>query len=155
MRRERGTTTVEFAIIGSAAMLVLFSIIEVSRLVFTISVLGEVTRRGARMAAVCPVNDPAIAGTAVFSRGGGRVLPNLGVSNIRVEYLAANGSVVADPVGGFANISQVRVGIMNFEHQMLIPFSALNVVTPTFTTTLPRESLGIPRQGEIFNCAVG
>jgi Flp pilus assembly protein TadG len=68
---QKGTTTVEFAIVGSVAMLVLLTVIEFSRVLFVVNALGEGARRGARMAIVCPINDPAIAQTSIFSRSGG------------------------------------------------------------------------------------
>ena len=54
--RQKGVTTVEFAIIGTAFMIVLFGVIEVGRAVFTLNTLGETTRRAARIATVCPIN---------------------------------------------------------------------------------------------------
>ena len=56
--RQRGTTTVEFAIVGTVLMVVVFAVIEFGRALFVINMLTEATRRGARMAAVCPVSDP-------------------------------------------------------------------------------------------------
>ena len=61
--QQRGATTVEFAIIGVAMLLVLFGVIEVGRAMFVMNALGEATRRAARMAAVCPLNDTAAAQT--------------------------------------------------------------------------------------------
>ena len=61
MRRQHGTTTVEVAIIGVVVMVVLFGVIEIARVFFVFNALNEATRRGARVAAVCQLNDPAIA----------------------------------------------------------------------------------------------
>ena len=68
--RQKGTTTVEFAIVGTAMMLVLLLSIEMRRMIFVINTLGEATRRGGRMAAVCPINDPEISRVAVFNSSG-------------------------------------------------------------------------------------
>ncbi len=90
--RQRGATTVEFAIIGLLAMVVMLSLIEFSRLVFTLNALSEATRRGARMAAVCPINDPAIAQVAAFNApgdgGASAIVNNLTTGNVVVEYLS-------------------------------------------------------------------
>ncbi len=70
IRWQRGTTTVEFAIIGVVMFSVLFGVIEVGRAMFVMNALGESTRRAARMAAVCPINDPAIRNVGLFNAPG-------------------------------------------------------------------------------------
>jgi hypothetical protein len=51
------------------------------------------------------------------------------------------------------NIRYVRVGINGgFQMQTFIPGLSLVIPTPDFTATLPRESLGIPRQGAVVPC---
>jgi Flp pilus assembly protein TadG len=152
---QRGATTVEFAIIGVVMFTVLFGVIEVGRAMFVMNALGEATRRSARMAAVCPINDPAIAQVGLFNRPGqtgNRIVGGLSAANFAIEYLSGNGSVVADPVAGFSNIQFVRTRIVNFQHRMLIPFGTYLFTTPDFATTLRRESLGVPRDGVIQPC---
>lgn len=158
MQKQQGITTVEFAIIATLAMLVMLSVLELGRLLFVMNSLGEATRRGARMAVVCPIDDPAIARTAVFSTSGGGdgspVLHDFSTSNIQLDYLGAGGQVVdaTDPTN-FTQIRYVRVGVVNFQHTMLIfaPFNA-SFMMPPFESTLPRESLGVPRSGAITPC---
>jgi len=153
--RERGVTTVEFAFVGAAMLLVLFGVIEVGRAMFVLNALGEASRRAARMAAVCPINDPAIAQVGLFNAPGStgnRVVGNLSTANFAVEYLDANGTVLNDPAGNFSRIEFVRTRIVNFQHQMLIPFGSYIFTTPDFSTTLRRESLGVPREGMIQPC---
>ncbi len=154
-QRQRGTTTVEFAIIGAAMLMVLFGVIEVGRAMFVMNALGEATRRAARMATVCPINDPAIAQVGLFNAPGGtgnRILGDLTAANFAIEYLNAAGAVVADPVGNFSQIEFVRTRIANYQHQILIPFATSLITTPDFATTLRRESLGVPRDGVIQPC---
>lgn len=155
MRRgQSGTTTVEFAIVGAVAMTVLFAVVEFGRALFVMNALAEATRRGARVATVCPVNDPAGAAAAVFANGGGQstVVNGLTTSNVVIEYLNQAGSVVADPVAGFGDIRYVRARIVNFTHQLVIPFVMPTMTMPEFPTTVPRESLGIPREGVVNPC---
>jgi len=145
--RQAGTTTVEFAIIGLVAMMVLFAVIEFSRLVFVSGSLREATRRGARMAVVCPINDPAIAQVALFNGPGGSgrspVVSGLDVGNIAVDYLNTTGGQTLN----FMDIRYVRVRITGFQHRLLIPLFDLPFTMPAFPTTMPRESLGVPRVG--------
>ncbi len=158
--KQKGTTTVEFAIIGTVLMLVLLLTIEMSRLIFVLNTLGEVTRRGARVAAVCPVNDPEIARAAIFSSVGTDNSPlvhDLDTGNIRLTYLDENGGeitgVPSDP-DVFVTIRYVRVEIQNYVHRMVLPVP-VNFTMPRLASTFPRESLGIPRQGVIQSCSVG
>jgi Flp pilus assembly protein TadG len=150
-RLQGGTTTVEFAIIGIVAMVVLFSLLEFSRLVFELNALNEATRRGARMAAVCPVNDPAITQVAIFnapgSGGASPVITGLTASNVAVDYLNQTGGVIGSPAANFLQIRYVRVRMTNLQHTLLIPLFNLTLALPAYPTTLPRESLGIPRVG--------
>lgn len=145
--RQHGVTTVEFAIIGLVALVVLFALIEFSRLVFTINSLAEATRRGARMATVCPLNDPAIAQVTVFNAPGGSgaspIVGGLTTANVAVDYLTQAGTTTST----FEEIRFVRVRIVDFEHQLLIPLFGLTFALPEFPSTLPRESLGVPRVG--------
>lgn len=142
--KQSGTTTVEFAIVGVVLMIVLFSIIEFGRLLFTFSVLNEGARRATRLAAVCQINDAAISNAAQFA-----ALPGLNSSNVHVEYLAGNGTVIGAPSssGGFASIRFVRVRVGGYVHALAIPILGLSVTMPEFSAVLPRESLGITREG--------
>lgn len=153
---QSGVTTVEFAIIGVIVMVVLFGVIEVGRTVFALNTLAETTRRTARIATVCPINDPAIMEVAMFNAPGGGsgnlVLPNFSPANVAVEYLDFNGSVITDPVADFTSIHFVRARIVNYQHEMLIPMLNYIFTVPAYQTTLRRESLGVPRDGTIQPC---
>lgn len=144
---QAGTTSVEFAIVGLVAMMVLFAVIEFSRLVFVSGSLREATRRGVRMAVVCPINDPAIAQVALFNGPGGSgtspLVSGLGPGNIAVDYLGITGA----PTATFDEIRYVRVRIANYQHRFLVPMFNLTFTMPGFPTTMPRESLGVPRVG--------
>lgn len=150
-RANQGIATVEFAIVGALLLVVVFGVIEFGRALFVMNTLTESTRRGARLAAVCPVGDPAPANAAAFTSGG-PVLPGLSTSNVQVQYLDVNGAPVADPVGNFSAIRYVSVSITGFSQTLFIPGLQLSVPMSGFTTTLPRESLGVPRAGAVTAC---
>ena len=155
-RRQSGLTTVEFAIIGSLAFILVFGVIEIARALFVLNALTEATRRGARIAVVCPVNDPAIAEVSVFnSPGGGSTSPivnGLDTGDIKLSYLDLGGAAIEDPVANFETIRYIEVSVVNFQHELLIPFANFTFTMPELTTTLPRESLGVPRSGAITPC---
>lgn len=140
--RQKGTTTVEFAFIGLVFFTILFGLIEVGRLVFVMNSLVEVTRRAARTAVVCPVNHVDVAKIAAFNQPGGdtnsRYLRNLSNANFQLEYLNQFGAVTTT----FGQIDYLRFSISNYQHEMLIPGFNITINSPTFTTTLPVESLG-------------
>ncbi len=138
-RNQRATTTVEFAIVGLVFFMVLFGLIDMSRIFFSLAALDESTRRGARVAAVCPVNDPAVTQVALFNN----LVPTLDPQNIAVEYLDEDGVVVGAPAGaGYGSIRYVRVRIQNFQVQTFIPGMQTVLQMPAFETTIPSESLG-------------
>lgn len=151
--QQRGLSTVEFAIVALVLFMMIFAVIEVGRAFFVASALDEASRRGARMAAVCPVNDPAIAQAAAFNNA---VIPDLDAGDVVVEYLDAAGATVGAPASaaGFMQINYVRVRIVGYQHQMFIPLLTVlgPFFMPEFATVLPRESLGIPRTGVITPC---
>ncbi|MGH8554355.1 MAG: TadE/TadG family type IV pilus assembly protein [Gammaproteobacteria bacterium] len=153
--RQRGTTTVEFALIGVLFFIVLFGIIEFGRLLFTWNTLTEMTRRGARVAAVChPIDHAAqIRRATVFrdpaSAGPSPYLLNLTPNEVQVDYLNEAGDET-DPAA-LSTIFYVRVSITDdtldpapgYQHEMLIPTFGLTPTSPPFATTIPSESLGL------------
>ena len=113
---------------------------------YTWSALTYATQRGARVAAVCPVNDQVIAQIAVFGNSGNsnsQIIPGVNTGHVAVAYQDTNGAATAN----YADIRYVTVSIQNYSHQLLIPdllsnFIAPDVLAPSFSTTLPAESLG-------------
>lgn len=161
--KQTGVTSVEFAVVGAVSLMILFGCLEVSRLLFTVNVLEEATRRGARVAAVCAVNSPLIAQTAVFnadSGGSGEPLPNLTTDNIQVQYLSETGTTIGNPAPapgspgttGFESIRYVRVQVINYEHTMVIPGLNISFTTRGYPTTIPSEALGIAPFGQTSSC---
>jgi Flp pilus assembly protein TadG len=156
-RCEQGVTTVEFAIVAGVLFMVMFGVIEFGRALFVANALTESTRRGARLAAVCQVGDAAPAQVAIFARADGTSLiaPGLTTGNVVVSYLNQAGAPLADPVANFTQIQYVRVRIVNYRMQLLIPFVMPDFLMPEFSATLPRESLGYAPSAEAFrSCTV-
>ena len=147
--KSKGVYTVEFAIVGSLFFLLFFAAIEVARLLFTWNVLTEVSRRGARLATVCNIlTAPGVdsqsidqpSGVAYLSTFGDvNMLPNLSVDNISIQYLTFDGSTAPT----FGKVRLVRFEISNYQHNLYIPGLFITLNSPTFSTTLPRESLGV------------
>jgi len=154
--RQKGIALVEFAIVGALVLLMIFAVLEISRAIFVANALTEATRRGARVAAVCPIDDPAIAQVATFNAPGGGnnspIIRNLDTTDFVLEYLGRTGNIIASPADNFYAIRYVQLRVVNFQHVVLIPFVNVTVTMPEFSTRLPRESLGVPRSGVITPC---
>jgi hypothetical protein len=135
-RRQLGLTTVEFAVVATALFIMLFGSIEFARVMYSFAVLSEGTRRAARLATVCPLNDAGITATANFS-----ALPGFNSGNVQLSYLDAGGT----PTGTYSSIVYVRVQITGYSIPLSIPFVNPTVTSPAFAVTLPRESLGVTR----------
>lgn len=143
LKSQRGMTTVEFAIVGALALALIFYVIEFGRILFTLNVLDEGARRGARVAAVCAVGNATISEAARFV-----TLPGLTASNVVTEYLSDEGTVLGDPQGAdYPLISFVRVTIDNYNFPVALPFVATLFSAPAVSATMPRESLGVPNFG--------
>jgi Flp pilus assembly protein TadG len=146
MKKMRGVTSVEFALVGAVLMVVLFACIEFGRATYTFAALNEGTRRAARLAAVCPLNDPQIAAAVNFMGAYG-----FNNANVSVSYLDANGaSLGASPA--LASVYYVRVGVTGYTLPLSIPLMNLTLTSPSFTVTLPAESLGLSNTGVSTAC---
>ena len=156
LQRQAGLATVELAIVGLLLFIVIFAVIEFGRTLFVVNTLTEGTRRAARLAAVCPVGDPKPASAAVFDSGNGSssYISGLTTANALVEYLDINGAAIANPgaAANFSLIRYVRVSIVGFQLSLTIPTIMPTIPLNGFSTTLPRESLGIPRSGVVQPC---
>lgn len=141
MKKQQGVYVVEFAIVGVIFFMLLLSIIEMGRLYFTYNVLYEVSRRAARLAVVCRVDDIDLPTMASFN--GINMVPNLTISNILITYHRFNGT----PAVG-SDIDVVKAQVIDYQHQFLVPGLNFTIDFSDFTTNLPRESLGVYRIDE-------
>jgi hypothetical protein len=147
---QKGLYTVEFAIVGSVFLITLLSIIELGIVLLTWNALSEATRRGARVAVVCPVDDPAIKNIAMFDSPtgtNGSLIAGLSAVDIDVAYLDSAGVAILDTVANYIDIEFVRVSINDgYSFPTILPWLSSIVNAPPFRTTLPRESLGVSRE---------
>jgi Flp pilus assembly protein TadG len=118
-------------------MMVLFGCIEIGRAYYTGAMLSEGTRRAARLAAVCPINDPAIANAVNFAG-----LSGFTSANVSVQYLDASGtSLGATPA--VVGVYYARVSVTGYTMSLSIPIIEPTVTFPPYAVTIPTESLGI------------
>lgn len=152
MKRQKGIYIVEFTIVASLFFVLLFGVIEFGRALFVWNSLTEATRRGARLATVCPIGHASIANVTVFNTpdagGASPILAGLNSSDVVTEYLDQAGVTTA----ALSNVRYVRVSIVGFQHTLLIPallpgLPSMPLTAPPFETTLPSESLGFVPDG--------
>ncbi|WP_217474558.1 TadE/TadG family type IV pilus assembly protein [Stutzerimonas stutzeri] len=149
-KRMRGVYVVEFAIVGLLVFTLLFGVLEMGRLLFTVNALNETVRRGARLAAVCDIQEPRILRRAIFNAaedaGASSLIAALTTAHLTLVYLDADGNPIASPSGsgaaGFGAIRYVQLRVENFTFTPLIPGLNGVITLPPFFSTLPRESLG-------------
>lgn len=140
---QKGAETVEFAMICLLLFALVFAIIEFGRALFVWNALTEATRRGARMAVVCPYQSPIPKQVAIYdviagSLGTSPIIAGLTPAMINVSYLDGTGVATADQT----LINFVQVTITGYTHTLIIPLWSRTLTIPSFTTTLYSESLG-------------
>ncbi|HET7061330.1 MAG TPA: TadE family protein [Nitrosospira sp.] len=124
---QRGVAAVEFALIASLVFILLFGIMEMGRVLFYWNTAAETTRLGARLAVVC--NKDAAAIKARMQS----MLHLLSPANINIAYAPASCDI--------NTCRLVTVSITGLTVSTFIPFVPLSLTMPSFSTTLPRESL--------------
>ncbi|MNZ48253.1 TadE-like protein [compost metagenome] len=157
-----GFNVMEFVIVGLLVFTLLFGVVEMGRLYFTVNALDEAVRRGTRLAAVCNISDPVVLRRAIFNAAGNagnsQLIGDLATTHLTLTYLDANGAQVANPAdtvsgNGFRAIRYVQLSLQNFVFNLFIPGFGVPFTLPTFRATLPRESLGRHSDsGEITPC---
>lgn len=152
--KQHGLSTVEFALVGTLVFFVLFGVMEVARLMYTWNLLNEVSRRAARLATVCRVQE-GVNGTvasAVTNQLGGS-LPGFTAANVSIVYLDKQGAVLNDPGGADAAAAAaglIRSSVVNYRYQSILPITVdLSMFAPGFSSTLRAESLGKTPNGDV------
>jgi Flp pilus assembly protein TadG len=161
MKTQHGAAMVEFALIALLFFMLLFGIIEFGRAFFTYNTLVEATRRGARVATVCPISTSGTLQAkqaTVFAPnpdGTTSITGLLGLSTANVEVHYCNGSCpdsatnwITGPLASnsttYNTITFVRVQLQNVPNflQLNIPLFPISISLPPIQTILPSQSLG-------------
>lgn len=146
---QSGLAIVEFTVVSSALLLMLFGIISFGYYMFSLQMVNEITRKAARLASVCYVTDSADINTLVIDSN---APSDFTTSHLVIEYLDESGGVVTGDLEDedtFTSIRFVRAKVENYDYQFISLFNYLGnnglVSVPSFETTLPAESLGVVR----------
>lgn len=154
LKKQQGAETLEFLIVFLMFLMLLMAVFECARALYVWNALVEATRRGARMAIVCPTDsasqdivrrvatfDTVNAGTAL---GTSPVVKGLTPGAFDIDYYDASGNSVTDPVANIDSIAFVSVELNeNYSFTFIIPAFSYPVDNmPGFKTTLYAESKG-------------
>jgi Flp pilus assembly protein TadG len=138
-KNERGAALVEFAIVATVFMSVMFGVIEFGRLFWTHNALRDAARQGVRYASVRR-NDAAgiqaVKNVVVYGDPAGGTTPivsGMSTSNVQVDYQNYNGLQLS---------SRASVQINNFQFQFSVPLLGGAMTMPAYRTSLPGESAG-------------
>jgi hypothetical protein len=137
---------------------IIFGILEFGRMMYLYNTMQEVTRRGAREAAIRWVDKGSvIKNLALFGASSVPAAPEVTASNITIRYLNAAGSEVTlfplDPGDNMSAcndvtrtnecIRSVSVSLENVTYAPMVSlFSFLSIAMPTTTVVMYAESLG-------------
>ena len=128
MRHQRGAAAVEFALVASIFLILLIGIMEMGRILFYWNSAAEATRLGARIAVVCDLSNANIKNSMKV------MLPILQPSNIDVSYQPSGCTVDTCEYVTVSILPTVPVATY-------VPLVPLSLTLPSFSTTLPRESM--------------
>ena len=141
--KQQGAETVEFALIVLFVFALIFAVVEFGRALFVWNALTEVTRRGARIAVVCPINSAIPKQVALFNAitgsGNSTIIKGLTPSMVQVKYYLDDG---VTETTNQTKITFINVSIIGYTHRLIIPIWGVSLIAPKFTTTLYSESLG-------------
>lgn len=129
--RQRGSTSVEFALVLLLLLGFLLGMLDFARLLYTWNAANETARAGARYAVVCA--DPANKARILATMQG--LMPQ--ISDIDVAWRPANCDATS--------CESVTVSITGLQFRWIAPIPSLLanplVMLPGFSTYLPREMM--------------
>jgi Flp pilus assembly protein TadG len=141
-KNERGAALMEFAIVASVFLTVLFGVLEFGRLFWTHNALRDAARRGVRYATIRK-NDAAginaVKNMVVYGDPNANpatatpVVSGLTTANVDVQYQNYNGVLLS---------SRATVSINNYQFQFAVPLVGGTLDMPAYRTSLPGESAG-------------
>ncbi len=154
--KQKGITLVEFTIVASTVLLLIFAILELGVFIFKMQTLNDLTRRAARVATVCQVT-----ATNIYDLASSEGVPDgFTKDNLVIEYLDSNGRKITNPLptsqgGNHDDIRFVSARVEDYDYGFtgVLNFLGENGVVemPEFKTVLASESLGVERIDEDGN----
>ena len=123
----QGLVTVEFTLLATVFFLALFAMIGFANAIYTYNAAAQATRFGARLAVVC---DPTTAQANIIKTKMVENVPSLAAYNITVNYDCSA-----------STCTSATVAIAGPVNATPSSYFLSNLVLPSFSTTLVRESM--------------
>ncbi len=135
---QQGAVAVEFALVSVLFVTLLMTILGFGHWMYTMEMVADATRMGARMAVVCNINAAAIK-QRIEQR-----VPQLSLASSQISLQYSPSGCVKD------TCQSVEVSLSGVSYSGWIPFLPASIPLPPFSTTLPRESLeSVDAAGEV------
>lgn len=136
-KRQAGVAAVEFALVSLVFFTLLIGIMEMGRMLFYWNTVAEMTRAGARLAAVCDPRDPDVPARIAAA------FPAVPIRGVEVTY---------EPDGCDVQTCELVTVRAVTDHPIanfipFVPASVNSLAMPEFRTTIPRESMQNVFQG--------
>jgi Flp pilus assembly protein TadG len=152
-QNERGAALVEFTIVATVFLSVMFGVIEFGRLFWTHNALRDAARRGVRYASL---RDNDTAGALAVKKmvvygdpnadpvTATAVVPGLTTNDVQVTYSNYSGIQLSSK----ATVAIKNGGGQTYQFQFSVPLIGGTVSMPSYQTSLPGESAGhVPCDG--------
>lgn len=138
---QQGLATLEFVLIAAVFLTLIFGIIQFSILLYTWNTLTEATRRGARVAAVCPASGlNVIRNLVVYNAAGGGgapIIKGLTTAMVQIEYALTTG-----PYPDRYARPWVQVWLEGYSYSLQLPLLQ-TTFSSSFTARATLESGGL------------
>lgn len=131
-QKNKGVYTVEFTLVSALFLLTIFMVMEAIGYMYLMNAASEVTRRGARMAAVCNI------GAAGIIREMTTRYPGLTAQNVIIGYSPKSPACTERDC---QTVTVSLTGLTTTIAGVTATIAGVNPNIPYFATTLPRESM--------------
>lgn len=148
-KEETGSTMAEFAVVAGVFFMMIFGVVEFSRLLYTHNALTDAARRGARYAVLHAENAPCVQNVVIYGEAninpttcapsGAPLINGMTAGNVVVTY---QGAPATPPTSFGMNLGTATVSIQNYPFTLSIPFFARTLTMPAYASTLTSESAG-------------
>lgn len=160
-KNERGAALVEFAIVATVFISVMFGVIEFGRLFWTHNALRDAARRGARYATIRRDDSAGILAVkkmVVYGDPNANpatatpVVTGLTTNDVQVTYQNYTGVVLSSK----ATVAIKNASNQTYKFQFNVPLIGGQYTMPEYKTSLPGESAGyVPCDGGgVASCGI-
>lgn len=135
-RTVRGASTVEFALSCIAFFTLFLGAFEVARYAYVRNAAAEATRIGARMAAACNIDADNTIRAAMHA-----LVPQIPSNDTTKVVILQKQADKTTDCTATSDCAYVTVQVSDVAVETAVPLMPMNLLLPTFSSTVPREYL--------------